>query len=60
MISFLKTSFKGLLGGFALFGAVAVAGCVETIENDYDHSSSVYGESDNSVWEKIDEAAQGG
>lgn len=59
-MAFLNKHIKGLGAVLALVGAVALEGCVETIENDYDHSSSVYGESDNSVWEKIDEAAQGG
>lgn len=48
---------KLLLAALAI---VALEGCVETIENDYEHSSSVHGESDSGVWEKIDEAAQGG
>lgn len=36
------------------------AACQQTFEDDYQHSSSVYGDADTGVWEKIDEAAQGG
>jgi hypothetical protein len=36
------------------------AACQQTFEDDYSHSSSVYGDADSGVWEKIDEAAQGG
>ena len=59
-MSFIKKHLKAFGVGLALVGAVALEGCQQTFEDDYEHSSSVYGESDSGVWEKIDEAAQGG
>lgn len=44
----------------ATLAIVALEGCVETIENDYDHSSSVYGESDTrEFFEKIQQNSGG-
>jgi hypothetical protein len=36
------------------------AACQQTFEDDYQHSSSIYGDADSGVWEKINKAAQGG
>lgn len=52
--------FKNVGAFLLLVGSIGLAGCQQTFEDDYSHSSSVYGDADTGVWEKIDEAAQGG
>lgn len=57
------TKLKILKGGAKVVVVAALAflpACKQTFEDDYVHSSSVYGDADSGVWEKIDKAAQGG